>query len=350
MEESRRSSPVLVLLITCVLVGGGFYFTRHYKIAGLDALEIKPKAEGLGSSTDLDELFFINSIDTAGKNATSYAPQASPAAFVARAKVTPRDLRPLRIASWALSGFGPTKFADDQTRSGVIRILQKFDVVALQQITSVERDLIPRIADALNEGGGNRFDFVIGGPTGPEESSEQLAILFNENRVRIDRSQTYTVGDPQNQMTYDPMVAWFRATEPPENSAWTFSLVNVRINLARAPVETALLAGIFSSVRLDGRGEDDVVMTGLFQADDSYLIKRVMGNNIAAAVRSRPTDIFGRHQTCNLLVDRNRTNEYLGRGGPVDFLRLYNMSLAEAEAISSHLPVFGEFTAWEGGM
>ncbi|MDM4014094.1 deoxyribonuclease I [Roseiconus lacunae] len=353
MEDSRRSSPILVLLTIGLFVGGGLYFAQHYKIAGLDQIQIKPKDEPAPTpspETDLDDVFFVNSLDTADKSPTTFSSYAKPAGFIARQTVPPRNLKPIVIASWALSGFGPTKFADDQTRSRVIRILRKFDVIALQQITAAERDLVPRLTDAMNEGNGAKFDFVMGDPTGPVAQSEQLAILFNQNRVRIDRSQTYTVADPQNQMTYDPLVAWFRAAEPPEQVAWTFSMVNVRVNLARAPAEVALLPGVMSSVRLDGRGEDDVVMAGLFQADDTYLVKRVMGNGVAAAVQSLPTDIFGRHQTSNLLVDRNRTNEFIGRGGPFDFLRKDNLSLSEAEAISSHLPVTGEFTVWEGGI
>ncbi|OYP36345.1 deoxyribonuclease I [Rhodopirellula sp. MGV] len=345
MEDTRRPSPILVLLTMCLLVGGGLYFAQNYKIAGLDHLEIKPKSDPPPPSpeTDLDDFFFVNSMDTAGK-------PAKPASFVARPDVPPKNLHPLKLASWALSGFGPTKFANDQCRLGVMRILQQYDIIALQQITAAERDLVPRLVDELNEGTNGAYDFVLGGITGPPTSSEQLAILFNKNRVRIDRSQTYTVADPQNQMTYDPMVAWFRAAEPPDQVAWTFSVVNVRINLARAPAEVALLPGIFSSVRLDGRNEDDVVMMGLFQADDTYLLKRTMGDEVVAVVRSSATDIFGRHQTSNILVDRNRTNEFIGRGGPFDFLRQYNLTLGEAEAISSHLPVFGEFTPWEGGI
>lgn len=337
-----------------MIVGGAIYFASNYKISGLDHLEILSKTEDKpadSSETDLDDVFFVNSLDTADKQSTPFTTPAQPAGFVARPDViAPRNVKPIRIASWALSGFGPTKFADDKSRAGIIRIIQQYDIIALQQITAAERDLVPRLSDALNEGGGNQFDFVLGGISGPPNQSEQLAILFNKNRVRIDRSQTYMVADPQNQMTYDPMVAWFRAAEPPDEVAWTFSLVNVRINLARAPVEVGLLPGIFSSVRLDGRGEDDVVMAGLFQADDTYLVKRAMGDEITAAVQSRPTDIFGRHQTSNILVDRNRTNEYIGRGGPFDFLRQYNLSLSEAEAISSHLPIRAEFTAWEGGL
>ncbi|WP_286177580.1 deoxyribonuclease I [Stieleria mannarensis] len=346
MEEQRRKGPFLLLVVTLILFGVGFYASQHFEIAGLDQVTITPKSEAPAGEVDpIDDLMFVSANQTGGRSTSGYA---APAAYAARPSGPEQKVRNLRIGSWALSGFGPSKLASEECRLNLTRVIRKFDVIALQQITAVERDLVPRLVDEINEGGRN-FDFVLGQPSGPSDRPEQLAILFNVNRVQIDRSQTYTVADPQGQMTYDPMVAWFRAAQPSVESAWTFSVVNVRINLARAPVEVGLLPGIFASVRSDGRGEDDVVMAGLFQADDSYLIPRVMGTDVVAAVDSTTTDIFNRHQTCNILVDRNRTNEFVGRGGPVDFLRLFNLNLSQAEAVSSHLPVFGEFTATEGG-
>ncbi|MCO8122625.1 deoxyribonuclease I [Stieleria sp. TO1_6] len=365
MDDSRRSIPIFKLIVICAMIGGAVYFAKNFKVKGLDGLSIHPKTSALADpSAASDQLSFITTEPGfSGDNPFLGSEFATPSPFAARptgvddgiappAGAAPQPAgrgQPLRIGSWALSGFGPSKLASDHARIHLVRIIRKFDVIALQQITAAERDLVPRLVDAINEGG-RHFDFVLGQPTGPSDRSEQLAILFNIDRVNVDRTQTYTVADPHNRMTYDPMVAWFRAAQPPTNQAWTFSVVNVRIHLARAAAEVAVLPNVFASVRQDGRGEDDVVMAGLFQADDSYLIPRIMGAEVVAAVSSATTDIFNRHQTCNVLVDRNHTSEYLGRGGPHDFLRIDNLNLSQAEAISSHLPVFAEFTLTEAGM
>jgi hypothetical protein len=349
MDESPRRSPLLLLIAVVALVAGSMYFASHYQIEGLDHLSVRKKnSEAATNDDELDDFAFVGT--SPGQNDSS---ASAPSAFAGRLASSPQNAsvlpQKIRIGSWALSGFGPSKLSSELCRRNLVRMIRQFDVLALQQISGIERDLIPRLVDEVNEAG-RQYDFVLGQPTGPKDNVEALAIVFNIRKVNIDRTQTYTVADPQNQMTYDPLVAWFRVAGPAPELAWTFSLVNTRINLSRAPAEVALLPGIFSSVRLDGRGEDDVVMAGLFQADDSYLIPRIMGDQIAAAVRSSTTDIFGRYQTCNLLVDEARTSEYLGRGGPVDFLRLQNLSFTEAESISSHLPVFAEFTTTEGGM
>jgi len=150
-------------------------------------------------------------------------------------------------------------------------------------------------------------------------------------------------------MTHDPVVAWFRAAQPNPSEAWTFTMVNIRVELSRAKEEVALLPNIMSSIRKDGRGEDDIVLAGLFQADDAYLIPMISGSRMKAAVRSLPTDVQGRHQTANLLVDESSASEFLGRGGPLNFLRAYNLTIGEAESVSPYLPVYAEFSVFEGG-
>ena len=256
--------------------------------------------------------------------------------------------RPIKIASWALDGFGPTKLASADARKYVSKIVRRYDIIALQQIASIERDLVPRLVDVIN-GTEHRYDYVMGSATGPRGRQEQLAFLFDTTAVLVDRTQTYTVADPSEELTYDPMVASFRAAEPPSAESWTFSIVNVRIDMAKAATEVALLPSVIGSVRRDGRGEDDVILMGLLQADDAYLLPTVGENQFQAAVRHHSTDVFSRFQTSNILIDRNSTTEYLGRGGVFDFSRNYDLNPIEAEAVTSHLPVFAEFTAHEGG-
>ncbi|WP_168566200.1 exonuclease/endonuclease/phosphatase family protein [Crateriforma spongiae] len=388
-----------------VVVGGGWYFIKHYEVSGLDRVSVRPKS---GDAVDADRVSFAaNRSDPltpgTGMQTASVVPAASqpnpftswwngdglagksdkddstagpdfdsdtsvirntfakanvPVATPNRAAVPTHAFRNLRIASWAMGGFGPTKLRDPMIRKNVIRILRQFDVIAFQQVSSIERDVIPRLIDAVNEGqseisGASRYDFILSNPNSAAAADpllgEQMGFIFDTSRVQADRTQTYTVSDPSGAMSHDPLVAWFRAAEPSPSEAWTFSMVNVRIELTRARDEVALLSGILKAVAEDGRGEDDIVLAGLFQADDAYLIPSVAGGRLQAVVHSSPTDVFANHQTSNILVRPSSTSEYLGRGGPLNFLRVYNLSLSEAEAISPHLPVYGEFTAVEGG-
>lgn len=360
MSDSNGGSPIQVALVVLIMVGGGWYFLRNYEIDGLDGVSVSPKGEFASDESFIsyrDEPVILSAnrsspvdilVDNTDENPFAQTRTSEIRSDPNTGQHTARSFAPVKVASWALDGFGPTKLANPIARQNVTRVIRRFDVVALQQISSMERDLVPRLVEAINHGD-TRYDFVVGQPTGPADRPEQLAFVFDTTRLVVDRRQTYTVEDPSNELMFDPLVAWFRAAQPPAAEAWTFSLVNARIDLARAPSEVALLPKVLAAIRSDGRGEDDVVLAGLLQADDAYLIPTFGGDSVRAAVRSRPTDIFGRYQTSNLLIEASTTSEYIGRSGVFDYLRPFNLNLSEAEAATSHLPVFADFTATEGG-
>lgn len=381
MSDSQGGSPIQVAVVVLMLAGGGWYFFNNYHVDGLDGVSVFPKS---GSSEDehfvsyLDGPASINanrSIDAnRSTSLTSLSTEtlppfsfpgdadagdfAPPPTSLGNAAMGMGDRRTrhrnIKVGSWSLDGFGPTKLSNVVVRKHVATVVRKFDVIALQQVASIERDLIPRLVEMINGGkvGGDaasHYDFVLGESTGPLGRQEQLAFIFDTTQVLVDRRQTYTVDDPTHQMTYDPLVATFRAARPAPQVAWTFSLINVRIDLARAATEVALLPGVLEAVRGDGRGEDDVLMMGLFQADDAYLLPTMGGGSMRAAVQARSTDIFSRYQTSNLLLDSIPTSEFLGRAGVYDYARAADMNPIEAETVTSHLPVFADFTAHEGG-
>ncbi|WP_146454564.1 deoxyribonuclease I [Rubripirellula tenax] len=386
MSDSQGGSPIQVAAVVLLLVGGGWYFFKNYEIAGLDNVSVTPK------ETSQSDGQFVNYVDAPvmiDPNRSipdgNYAPPANPITLTSRSNAglgfdglgaegirdfsapktslptaaaavipSPRRYRSVKVASWALDGFGPTKLSNLAVRKHVTAVIRQFDVVALQQIASIERDLVPRLVEVINGGQvgstfQNRYDYVLGESSGPAGRQEQLAFIFDTNQVLVDRRQTYTVEDPTQQMTYDPLVATFRAAKPDSQTAWTFSLVNVRVDLTRAQSEVALLPSVLHSVRADGRGEDDVVMLGLFQADDAYLVPTMGGGAMRAAVQGRATDIYGRYQTNNILIDTVPTSEFLGRAGVYDYARAQDINPIEAETVTSHLPVFADFTAHEGG-
>lgn len=385
-DAPEKGHPIQMALIVVLLIGGGWYFFKHYDIDGLDGVAIKPKADFAWE--ELDEPFtFTSSVEDSQASPwpvddTGNPIEADPVIYspsdmvrndpVAKERIwgnpifqrgnesdsktnapkRPAQFKNLRIASWALDGFGPTKLASNVCRTNLIRVVRQFDLIALQQVSSIHKDLVPRMVDAINENslgsGGPVYDYVLGGSTGPADRGEQMVILFRPDRIRVDRTQTYTVADPDQQMLYDPLVAWFRAAQPSADRAWTFTVANVRIDLGRAPSEVALLGQLFDSIRDDGRGEDDILMAGLFQADDAYLLPTMASRSMRAAVSSTPTDVFGRHQTENIVFDAESTAEAIGRGGVYDFLRVYNLSLSEAQTVSSYLPVYAEFSTLEG--
>jgi hypothetical protein len=352
----RLPNPLPRVLLLLCLAGGAFYFFKHFEIHGLDQVSVHSKS---ASSDEMQVPFSAGdgSVTAArwrSSEANSFA--LTPVAASSAAPVPLDDVpnlpvanpagRYLRIGTWALGGFGPDKIQAPESFDRVAAVIQGYDILAVQQLRATQRDFVPQLA-ARASVGGRRFDFLLG-PV-HEPSGEQLAFFFDTNRIVTDRTQLYSVADPDQRMTHDPLVGWFRAAEPPPEIAWTFSIVNVRIELPLARQETAELPRILAAVTRDGRGEDDCLLIGLFQADDVYVTATLRQPALRAAIKGTPTDIFARHQTSNVIYHNTLTSEAIGRAGVYDFLRRENLSLADAEQVSPYLPVWAEFSPREGG-
>jgi len=125
--------------------------------------------------------------------------------------------------------------------------------------------------------------------------------------------------------------------------------VNIHTDPDETEAELNALDDVFRAVRADGRNEDDVVILGDLNADDRHLGQLGEMSGIAWVVSGIPTNTRGTSQYDNIVFDRNATREYVGRGGVFDFMREYNLTQDEALDISDHLPVWGEFSVYEGG-
>lgn len=357
MSHPHSGYPVRLVLALVGLAISGIYLHQHFELHGLDQLSLHRRsgepAEGRGS--------FLASFLPASATILP-AEQAEPAAEPTTLTSTAPPTQPepaserlaaenLRIATWAMGGFGAPQANNPEVMKVFTAVIGQFDIVALQQIRATERDLLPNLVTQLNQTG-RRYDYLAGPPQEPPGGGgepEQLAFLFDTARVVTDRTQLYTVADPDNRLTHKPLVAWFRAAEIDPRLAWTFSLVNMRVELSRARQEVYELPRVIAAIGADGRGEDDVVVAGLLQADYVYLAATLGERNHALAIKNKMTDIFTRHQTSNIITDRRATTEAIGRGGVLDFLRYHNLSIAQAEQISPYLPVYAEFSPMEGG-
>ncbi len=349
MFETFTHAAARPLAVASLVLGGGYFF-QNFQIAGLDQISVSSKiASDEVPLSSPDQISLASIQQWSGRiepqQAEAHQFRTSPSDTAALPTLAaPSNLK---IASWALGGLGPDRIDSPETPQRVAQIIRTFDIIALQQLRLTQRDFLPQLA-SLASGPDRRYEYIVGEPQRP--SGEQLAFVFDANRVVTDRSQLYSVADPDGRMTHDPLVAWFRAAHVDPHDAWTFSMVNVRIELPLARQEVAELPRIIEAVKRDGRREDDCLVAGLFQADDTYLHATLVRQGMEIAIKRRPTDIFARHQTSNLLYNAQSTSEAMGRADVLDFLRQQNLSLNEAERISPYLPVYAEFYPREGGL
>jgi endonuclease/exonuclease/phosphatase family metal-dependent hydrolase len=309
-----------VLLLAAVAAVGGFFFFQGYRVEGLGDIRLV-RRDGASSSRNLP-------LDTPPP--------------VTRIGDT------IRIASFNIQVFGTTKADKPVVMEILARVVRQFDVVAVQEIRSKDQDIVPRLVEKINATG-RSYDYVIGPRLGRTHSKEQYAFIFDRASIAVDRGQLYTIEDLDDLLHREPLVGSFRVRGPPEADAFTFTLVNVHVDPDETDQELNVLDDVFRAVRDDGRHEDDVILLGDLNVGDDKLGELGTISNLVCAISGTPTNTRGNEQYDNIVFQHTATREFVGRSGVFDFMRQYNLTLAEALEVSDHLPVWAEFSVHEGG-
>jgi endonuclease/exonuclease/phosphatase family metal-dependent hydrolase len=264
----------------------------------------------------------------------------------------PRGAESIRIATWNIQVFGEAKLADPAAMRVIVETIKNFDLVAIQEIRAQSQDIVPQLVAMLNADGKYQYDYVIGPRLGRTTSKEQYAFVFDLASIEVDRYQLYTINDQDDLLHREPLVGWFRARLPPEQQsrAFTFSLINIHTDPDEVDREMNVLDDVFFAVRDDGRNEDDVILLGDLNVNEQNLQELGKIAGMTWVVAGTPTNTRQSAQYDNILFHGTATPEFTGSGGVFDFLRAYNLRLEEeALKVSDHLPVWAEFSVYEGG-
>ena len=255
----------------------------------------------------------------------------------------------IKIASFDLTDFHDGKLETTKTAQTLVEILARFDVVAIQGIQSPDHDALPRLMDQMRRVD-PEFDYVIGPRSSHTALNHQFAFIYNRRFVELDRSQVYTIQDPDDVISHDPLVGWFRAKGRfgENESAFTFSLVNIRIDSTNKSTEHRYLQKIKLAVKADGHLEDDILLIGNFEQNSITLQNQKTLPGYDYVIRQDTTDLEGQRQLSNIAFPVQGTSEFTGRTGVLDFLTELNLSLEDAQKVSRHLPIWGEFFNREG--
>jgi hypothetical protein len=338
-------------LLLAGLLGGGLYFaSQHYTLSGWDQIRLEPRDPAAPAKVWADPRTWL----PVHHNGPSSNAPPSGLNSVLPSTTSGMDLMPskpvtptVRIASFDLNDFDDRKIQSAAVSEILVRLLRNFDVIALQGITSKQRDTLPKLVDRINEQK-LAYDYMIGPRVGPVHESMHLAFLYNTQRIETDRYQLYTVEDPGGLLDYEPLVGWFRTKTVAPERALTFSLVNLYLSPTRIDQEIALLPSLTESIQRDGRGEDDILLAGGFACPDKQLIA-LRQRGWGFAIENVPTTVAGDEMLDQIVFSPQTADEFTGRSGVIDFLRKFNLTLEQANQVSRHVPVWCEFFAEEGG-
>jgi hypothetical protein len=324
------SRIVLGIIIIAMLGATGFFVMNykiesHYENGKLAYMKITPRGSSAEPATP--------------------APDAPPAANLP----PPSNRLTFRIAAFNLGGLDENKLSSPRIADILSRTLARFELIAVQGLRGKNQGVAVRLVDQLNALSGRQYEFVTC-PTQRRDGIEHYsAFFFDKASLEIDRPTVRFVEDPLRRFRHKPLIGSFRARGPKPTEAFTFTLVAVDTDAEKTAAELDLLADVFRAVRDDGRNEDDIIMLGDFEADSNHLgrLGKLMG--ITPAISDMPTTASGAKQADNILFDRRATVEFTGRAEVVDLMREFNLTIQAASELSEHLPLWAEFSVYEGG-
>lgn len=308
-------------ILAAVAAAIGYFVLQNFDLAALKDFQLRPKGAAV-TNASTDQVGFGPPVQRTGES--------------------------IRIASFNIQVFGESKVQSAPVMDVLARVARNFDVIAIQEIRARSQDIIPFYVEKINATG-RKYDYVIGERLGRTDSKEQYAYIFDTQSLEVDRQQLYTVADPDDLLHREPFVALFRVRGPAPENAFTFTLVNVHTDPDEVEQEMNVLDDVYMAVRNDGRNEDDIIILGDFNADDRHLGDLGRLSGLTWVIAGMPTNTKGTAQYDNIIFTEQATREFTGRGGVFDFMREYNLTMEQAEKVSDHLPVWAEFSIYEGG-
>ncbi len=186
--RAKRGRPVgrsSFLLFLAVAAVGGWFLLQHFEIRGLSQLKLIRRDSTADAEGDIP---------------------------IAR-----RDQETIRIASFNLQSFGPTKAENPAVMEVLARIIREFDIVALQEVCSGRPDVLRNLLDRVNEAG-DHYSLLAGPQVGRTADKQQFVFVFNQATIETDRSAAYTVDDPDDLLHRPPLVGFFGAGTGPRSS------------------------------------------------------------------------------------------------------------------------------------
>jgi len=192
--------------------------------------------------------------------------------FLSRNRTTTSKCKNIKICAFNIANFGKTKFKKDHVLDIIVKILYRYDLTVVQEIRSEEFDVIEKTLHELNNycqkiGSAKRFKAERSSFVGNEHRQEQYGYFYNTQKLKIDGFMQFE--DENDVFMYEPAFANFLC----KRTGREFTVVGVHIQKDNVVKELNNLIKLYDMIS-DEFGTENVVFTGDFNAEGSYLSKK----------------------------------------------------------------------------
>lgn len=310
------------------------------------------------------DLSRLDNPSDATESIDALANQPTPLAIVPPNNIHAVNLRSLgqkssetiRIATFKIQTFGAEKSSNRNVMGVLARVISQFDVVAIQEVRGGDTKPVQLLIDLLRASGA-RFAATVSEPIGRTSQTESYAFVWDASRIQMIPDSAYVVQDTADRMHREPMVASFetRVGSADGRNPFRFTLINAHTSPSEVAAsaidnEMDVLDDVFIRVReydFQMTGEDDCIMLGNLNVDTAGLRELGQIPGVESVAGDTKTNTRRTETYDHILIDRNRTREYTGRLGVVDFQRDFGLTEEQAMMVSDHQPLWAEFSASE---
>lgn len=254
-----------------------------------------------------------------------------------------RQASTVLIGSFNMQRLGPSKLGNPWVMDKFAAIIRRFDLIALQEITSKDQSTLPQLLKVVNANGGN-YSYTISPRIGREATGyyEQYAYVFDANRVRGGDKFCYVVQDDADMLHREPFVGRFETIA--NGQPFSFTLINIHTDPDEIKTELDVLADVFVNVRQFEYPQDDIILMGDLNAAPAQFQKLGTIPGTGHAIQDIPTNTRKSRTIDNFVFDRRAVREFTGRAGVLDMEQMFQVSMSDAERISDHQPIWAEFS------
>ena len=248
----------------------------------------------------------------------------------------------VRIATWNLRQFSPTRGQVNLQRFAQIIEDNHFDIVAVQE---VKRD--GQEVDALVSTLGSDWRSSIGPLNESREhaggNNERFAFIYNASRVR-EIGPARLIPEHAADFDREPYEDTFEAGN------FRFTLVTVHLDFThpeKRRQEAETLAAMTNDLGGAGAGDKDVILLGDFNEENQparanlhFIEERGWERLI-----HDPTNLTSTEDFDNILIDPRSTTAWSGRSGVVNYDQIYGYRDRKqaVEEVSDHRPAWADF-------
>lgn len=255
----------------------------------------------------------------------------------------------ISVATYYIEDFNEEKAANKEVMEILTKTLRNFDIIAVQGIDDPNGKAITSLINEINKGKDENgqpynYQFNLSEPVGPANDKEQYAFIYNRSIVypaSIPRLCAEPTGDV---FRWEPYMMSFK----PYEGTGSVLFINIHTDANNTQKEIDELNTVIERTEVVYAGQLNMTILGNLNADEPYYNNQTTPSPLKTedyvwATTDRCKSTLDGKAYDKIIVTEEIGHFLVGSKGVFNITKEYNLTQEQAEAVSSHYPVYAEY-------